>query len=491
MRRREFLKLSSTLGAAGLLGVENVWADDMNNYKALVVLYQAGGNDALNMFIPSGNDPQTGYTNYAAIRDNIKVADTDLQLPLDGNGKLDLSGGNPYASNDDLSESYIKGFYRHANSSGNNLGYATNAVMPELAHLVNRGKVAIVANCGNLIRPSTKAELNNDKSLQPPFLFAHNHQTKLMLNGEASKLDFTGWAGRVADHWYNVNGNGIYGVNMAVRHKSHLFYANNSSSLFVPTNGPTTYYNIDNDLNNYADFMNVGRRDIFRNFYNKIRKHSFLYESTLKNDWSNAPTFSSTNAYGEALFSYPSDTLLQQHSGPKASGEVLETMEVIAKWIKIGKDNGLHRQIFYAKDGGYDTHHNQAQQHPRRLRGLSMALGDFYKALEEMGMENDVTVITVSEFGRSTGNNGSGSDHAWGAAYFMLGGAVNGGLYGTLPDLTLGSDDDLTHKGRLIPTTSFTQYYATVLKWFGLDSTSLHTILPELKNFTTKDLGIF
>ncbi len=492
IHRREFLKLGAAVGVSGLLGIENVYgADDTNDYKAIVVLYQAGGNDSLNMFIPSGNDPKTGYRNYADIRDNIRVSDTELQLQLDGNGNLDLSAGNPYANDNDLSKSYTKGFYRHKNANGNDLGYATNAVMPELAHLVDKGKVAIVANCGNLIQPATKAQLNADKRLQPPFLFAHNHQTKLLLNGEASRLDYTGWAGRVADHWLNVNGNGIYGLNMAVRHKSHLFYGEKSSPLFVPANGPTVYYNIDSDLNNYTEFISASRRDLFRKFYNKIRQHSFLYQSTLKNDWNNAPAFRTKNAYGGDLFSYPDDNILNQHNGPKASDEMLGSMHAVAKWVKIGKEKGLHRQIFYVKDGGYDTHHNQTRQHPTRLRGLSMALGDFYRALEEIGMENDVTVISISEFGRSTGNNGSGSDHAWGASYFMLGGAVKGGVYGTLPDLTLGSEDDLTRKGRLIPTTSFTQYYATVLKWFGLDEESLDAILPELQNFMTQDLGCF
>lgn len=494
MRRREFLKLGASLGALGVLGVENLYgADDESGYKAIVVLYQAGGNDALNMFVPSGSDPKTGYGNYAAIRDNIKVSDTDLQLPLDGNGDLDLSQGNPYAEDDDLSKAYTKGFYRHTDGSGNDLGYATNAVMPELAHLVDKGKVAIVANCGNLIKPVTKDQLSADKRLRPPFLFAHNHQTKLILNGEASKLDYTGWAGRVADRWYGVNGGGIYGMNMAVAHKSHLFYGERSTPLFVPAKGPTTYRGIDSDLKNYADFMALSRRDLFRKYYNKIRKHSFVYQATLERDWQNAPTFRSKNAYGGDLFSVPDDQALSQHRGPKAATQVLKSLEAVAKWAKIGKENGLHRQIFYLKDGGYDTHHQQAKQHPVRLRGLSMALGDFYKALEEMGMQNDVTLITISEFGRSTGNNGSGSDHAWGASYFMLGGAVKGsadyGLYGTLPDLTLGSDDDLTHKGRIIPTTSFTQYYASVLRWFGLDDDSLDAVLPELKNFSLRDLG--
>ena len=492
LQRREFLKLSAAVGAYGLLGVENIYADnDSSGYKAIVVLYQAGGNDSLNMFVPSSADTLTGYSNYAAIRDNIKVENNNLPLSVYDNGDLDLSGGNPYADGGDLSKSYTKGFYRHTDSSGKDLGYATNATMPELAHLVNKGKVAIVANCGNLIKPVTKAELSADKTLRPPFLFAHNHQTKLALNGVASELNFTGWAGRVADHWSNVNGGSVYGVNIAIRHKSHLFYGEHSSALFIPANGPTTYYNIDSDLNKYTEFMNANRRDIFRNFYNKIRQHSFVYQNTLKEDWDNkAPSFSSKNAYGGNLFSYPSSSTLDQHNGQKTSDEMLGSMEAVAKWIKIGKDNGLKRQIFYVKDGGYDTHHNQVSQHPRRLRGVSMALGDFYKALEEMGMENEVTLMSVSEFGRSTGNNGSGSDHAWGGSYFMLGGAVKGGLYGTLPDLTLGSDDDLTHKGRLIPTTSFTQYYATALKWFGLDNTTLHTILPELSNFSgNEDLG--
>jgi uncharacterized protein (DUF1501 family) len=58
-----------------------------------------------------------------------------------------------------------------------------------------------------------------------------------------------------------------------------------------------------------------------------------------------------------------------------------------------------------------------------------------------------------------------------------------------MPDLTLGGDDDISHKGRLIPTTSMSQYYGTLLKWFGVDASTLDYILPELKNFSTQDLG--
>jgi len=104
-------------------------------------------------------------------------------------------------------------------------------------------------------------------------------------------------------------------------------------------------------------------------------------------------------------------------------------------------------------------------------------------------MENEVVSFNISDFGRSTGENGDGTDHAWGSNLFVVGDAVKGGVYGSVPNLILGSEDDLTKKGRLIPTISMSQYYATILKWFGVDDMLMKKIVPELKNFDTKDLG--
>jgi uncharacterized protein (DUF1501 family) len=106
-----------------------------------------------------------------------------------------------------------------------------------------------------------------------------------------------------------------------------------------------------------------------------------------------------------------------------------------------------------------------------------------------MGMEDEVTTFNLSDFGRSIGNNGDGTDHAWGAHHFVLGGAVTGGLYGKLPDLTLGGVDDISSKGRLIPSTSMSQYLGTIVKWFGADEAMLNGLFTERGNFTEKDLG--
>ena len=480
--RRDFLKLSamgvSSLVLPSYLEAESTFSD----YKALVVIYHGGGNDGLNMFVPSSSDAKRGYPNYANIRDTLRVKDTELTLPITDE-KLDLSGGNPYASNNSLEEGYTKGLYLH---SGLDVG--TNGLMPEIADLVNQNKVAILVNTGNLIEPSTKAELRAKTKFFPPFLYAHNHQTKLVMNGEAGLLDYSGWAGRLFDNWKSVNGGDVYGLNIGITSTEHLFYGEETSPLIVNQNGPTSYYALKRDL--YDKLLADSQSDKFRELYNEIRKHSFLMQDTIVDDWNNhAPTWSSTNAYGGELFGMPSPTQLAQSSPTFADKDMLSKLKAVAKLSYIGKSRGLKRQIFYIADGGYDTHSNQTQQHARKIRGLSLGIGDFYRALKDMGMESDVTTFTVSDFGRSTGNNGDGTDHAWGGNYFVMGGAVQGGVYGTMPDLTLGSDDDITSKGRLIPTTSMSQYYSTLLKWFGVDDVTMAKVLPELSNFDIKDLG--
>jgi uncharacterized protein (DUF1501 family) len=113
---------------------------------------------------------------------------------------------------------------------------------------------------------------------------------------------------------------------------------------------------------------------------------------------------------------------------------------------------------------------------------------------------NAVTTFTASDFGRTFTSNGDGTDHGWGAHHFVMGGAVKGAaFYGTPPPVSVGDSatlpDDQWHvgQGRLLPSTSVDQYAATLAKWFGVSSTELPLVLPNLKNFGTPgyptDLG--
>ena len=487
--RRDFLKLMgvSTLGVASGVSVLNASTGNerFDDYKAIVYIYLAGGNDGLNTFPPVIDDAKKGFDNYYNIRNNIRIEKNELTLPV-SNGELDLRSGNPYAVGNDLTQSYTKGYYKI-----DKWDLGINALMPEIAHLATKGKVALFANMGNLIEPSTKEELLGQQKPKPPFLYAHNHQTKLMLNGEAALLSYSGWGGRVSEVLGDVNNGSIYGTNIAIQKGTHLFESRNSTSLVISSSGPAKYSNLKKpEL--FHDFINAPKDNALTKYYAKKREHSLVIADSISTDWNEAKNIdwsSKKNAYGGELFSMPSDEQLNQEQPVKASKSMLSNLEAVAKLANIGKTKGLKRQIFYVNDGGYDTHNNQSQQHARKLRGLSLGIGDFYKALEAMGMENDVLIISASDFGRSTGNNGDGSDHAWGSNYFAVGGGINAGVYGTLPDLTLGSSDDLTQKGRIIPTTSMTQYYATACKWFGLSEDELNLVFPELKNFDIKDLG--
>ena len=83
-------------------------------------------------------------------------------------------------------------------------------------------------------------------------------------------------------------------------------------------------------------------------------------------------------------------------------------------------------------------------------------------------MENNVTLFTASDFGRTLTSNGDGSDHGWGAHHFVLGGAVQGGtIYGTFPQVTFNTSEDVG-QGNLLPTTSVDQYAATLGRWLGV-----------------------
>ena len=503
--RRDFLKISTIAGVGALSLPNELFGEEQNSqfddYKALVIIYQEGGNDGLNTFIPILDDSKKGYTAYANARNIIKIENVSIELNSDGSGSLSLNkgGSNPYHKgfgSKTIQEAYTNGFY----TLGENIKeFGLNPLMPELAHIARGGNLAVVANAGNLIVPATKSELLNQKKPKPPFLYAHNHQTKLAFCGESSNLNMSGWAGRLFDRWINVNNGDIYGMNISVSGPRHILYGDETSPLNLSPNGPTKYDfdpNWDETRNKfkekaYKDFLtSPSRRDIFKNLYTKMKLHSFDMQTTLVDDWKNVGEFSSLNAYGDKIFSKLGSYTLGEPKDPiKTDLSVMHRLESIAKLIKIGKKRGLKRQIFIVTHGGYDNHSNQTYQHSRLLRGLSLGLGDFNLALKEMGLQDSVTTFNISDFGRSTGNNGDGTDHAWGSNLFVMGSAVKGGIYGTLPNLTLGSDDDLTKKGRLIPTTSMTQIYATITKWFGADEDTLDKIFPELKNFTQKDLG--
>jgi len=117
-------------------------------------------------------------------------------------------------------------------------------------------------------------------------------------------------------------------------------------------------------------------------------------------------------------------------------------------------------------------------------------LGEFQDVLEEMGIAQQVTTFTLSEFGRTLTSNGNGTDHAWGGNVMVMGGDVIGKkIYGNYPTLALETDLELGY-GVMIPQISADQYFAELALWFGVDSSELSTIFPTLTNFYQPGSGM-
>jgi uncharacterized protein (DUF1501 family) len=167
-----------------------------------------------------------------------------------------------------------------------------------------------------------------------------------------------------------------------------------------------------------------------------------------------------------------------------ANNYLATTLKAVVKTIKIRSQLGLRRQTFFVNYGGWDHHGELLTTQAGMLSTLDVAVGAFQRALEDLGLANDVITFTASDFGRTLRSNGRGTDHAWGGNAMVFGGKVDGGrILGTYPDLTLDGPDDVGRGGRCLPSTAVDLFFAELLRWFGVTSGNLPYVLPNIANF--------
>ena len=504
--RRDFLKFmgKSTAVAAlsPLIMTEELQGADFTDYKAVVYVLLQGGNDAFNMVIPTTaiadpTDTQAvadeaisdgnGYYNYAKVRRTLSIKNVDLSpsLVIDTDGNLDTSEGNPY-SGANVEETYVSGSYHIDKSDGSPSGIGINALMPEVAHLINTDKLAVIGNVSTLVEPTTKAQIENGEVRLPVHLFAHNHQQRLHATGIAQDNKTSGWAGRLFKELGPINGSNPMSDNISFSGYAHVLTGNSSLALSLSLH-PAGYSTRDKVIDLHSGLADTASSNPFERLYGTFIQRAYGLSSTLRDVFRNTRTYSTLDSYGGSLFSIPSDNSVELDYSQGLIGE----FEAIAKVIDYNTTNNTasKRQIYYISMGGFDTHGSQTTDHPRLLRGLSIALGKFQLAMEELGLSDKVTTMTVSDFGRSSGSNGDGTDHAWAGHNLVMGGAVKSGFYGDIPDFTLGGVHDFSTRGRIIPSVAVDQQYATVLKWFGIDDAQLNAVFPNLSNFDNTQYG--
>lgn len=135
------------------------------------------------------------------------------------------------------------------------------------------------------------------------------------------------------------------------------------------------------------------------------------------------------------------------------------SLKQIAQLIK----GGVGLEIAFAESNGWDTHARQSGQFGgfvKNATDMSRSISAFWKDIDKY--QDDVVVMTMTEFGRTVHQNGSlGTDHGRASCMFVLGNEVAGGnIYGEVPELAMENLED----GRDLPvTTDFRALFGGVL----------------------------
>ena len=424
-----------------------------SDYKALVCLFLNGGNDANNLIIPMGS----GYAAYAAARSNLALPQTGI-LPI-----------------------ALKN-----NSDGRSWGL--HAAVPELQNLYNSGKAAFVANVGTLVEPTTKDQYTKGTVRLPPQLFSHNDQQVQWQHSVPDKPTATGWGGRIADLLYAFNTSNDVSMSISLAGKNTFEVGNIITQYAVSTSGASTLVGSTSSATSTDGVRFKAQKDLFAASQPGLIDAAFGGAS--------ADAVTSAELLNTVLQSSPALSTVFPNITGTPINSASQQLRMVARLIAASPALGLKRQVFFVQLGGWDTHAAQLSDadptsgtHAGLLAQISQAVNAFYNATIELGIANQVTLFTASDFGRTYRSNGDGSDHGWGNHQFMVGGAVKGGdIYGKMPTLTIGGPDD-TGLGRWIPTTSVDEYAATLATWFGVSATDLPTVLPNIGRFAKPNLG--
>ncbi len=154
-------------------------------------------------------------------------------------------------------------------------------------------------------------------------------------------------------------------------------------------------------------------------------------------------------------------------------GEKLETVAMLMKRTPV--------QILGVNIGGWDTHTRQGQiygNHGNLLQNVAEGYRALYRDLQSMW--DELVIVTMTEFGRTSKENGSlGTDHAYACVVFVAGGGVKGGVY-NCDATTWRSGDMFSERDRYVRRrTDFRAVFAEIFtQHFGDDPALLDSIIP-------------
>ncbi len=449
LKRREFLKHASALSVAGTAAPwalqlaainEAAAATASGDYKALVCIFLYGGNDYGNTVVPYD---AASHAAYATIRQTLATPREQLAATA-LTPSVALPDGRQMA-----------------------LAPTLSAIKP----VFDAGRLAVMLNIGTLMQPTTLAQYKAQSVPLPPKLFSHNDQQSLWQSSKPEGA-ISGWGGRLGDRFLASNGNATFTcINVS---NNAVFMSGGQAVQYQMSSGGAVAINgVTRSL-----FGSQACSEALRTLVTGDRTH--WMESELNRV--TARSISAQSTVSTALSSVNLTT-------PFETSSLSSQLSMVAKLIAARSSLGAARQVFFVSIGGFDLHDLLVDQHPKLLAQVGGAMASFDAALQELGVANNVTTFTASDFGRTLTSNGDGSDHGWGSHHLVMGGAVKGGrFYGTLPSVTVNGPDDVG-QGRLLPTTAVDQLAATLALWMGVSASDLPSVLPGIGNFSNPNLG--
>lgn len=447
--RRRFVNHLGGLSAAGTLGMLGTALSGgfsrpaaAADYRVVVCVFLMGGNDGNDTLVPT----DAAYNDYVRARSSLALPKNSL-VPL----------------------------------SGSTLGhtFGLHPGLAQLAPLYTQGRIAWIANAGPLVRPATARQVLDHQVDVPPFLLSHSDQ-QAMQQGWMGDVDASGWGGRALETLPDQ-----------MRHSLSAITFGNQRTLVRGRSASISWVN----GNGYQRFW--GSADLINPALDWSRAVRTLSKMQSGNPYEAEYARSFDSAYSDAIEVAQAMTNAPAPAGDFPSGDLGNRLRTLAQLLPAWKASGKRRQVILVPWGSFDTHSAQrgstATAQDPQLGIVGQALAAFDTANQASGLDTNVVTCVMSDFGRTLKPaSGGGTDHAWGNHWWVMGGPVVGARgYGIFPSLTLGGPDDFDFQasGRWVPTTSTDQFAATLVNWLGVPSEKLASVLPNLGNFSQKNLG--
>ncbi|WP_068546813.1 DUF1501 domain-containing protein [Thalassotalea crassostreae] len=462
LTRRKFLKGTykasigatavNALGLSSLLTATNTLAAEQD-YKALVFIFLAGGNDSFNMVAPKGNGSlRTSYENG---RRNAAIDANQLNA-ITPKSNVKIFGDITYNE------------------------FGLHPACADMADMFNNEEMSIVCNVGNLYEPTTRWKLLNDKVTLPPQLYSHSDQ-QLQFQSQPEIPFRFGWGGRLAEMIddYNSNGNVSPLISVSGLNSFQVSSGTDLSAYVMGYDGAVKLNGVTNE-----------RKTLLESSIDSIDASSHLMMQKYRDVFSSAKRSEAivTSAFTEAAQTGVDYDAIFTAAGASDS-KIGRQLKTIAKMIAGRNSTGNNRPIYFVEMNGFDTHKKLLTNHANLMTDLNAALKAFKDVLVAQGDFDKTLSFVGSEFGRTLTPNGTdaefGTDHAWGGHALLMGGMINGGqMFGTHPDLKLEQGLDASSgRGRWIPTTSTSQCVAKIANWFGVSQEQLPLLIPTISNF--------